>query len=205
MPRGGRPHAEGSAPANPQLATSAARRARRGRSLRPRGSASATEAARRNEAAGSAQTSGVTTPRSTVAPAAPTEGLDTTRPTHDVAKDDARGNLTGTTPSAQDPGVADHTKDATNTKINDRDRHGALTPGNQGGGNDRDITAAIRRALVSDGSLSFNAKNVKIMTVGGKVTLRGAVKSDAERSTIESKAKAAPGVSEVDSQLEVKK
>ena len=49
------------------------------------------------------------------------------------------------------------------------------------------------------------AKNVKILTVSGKVTLRGPVKSDAERSAVESKAKAAPGVTEVDNQLEVKK
>jgi hyperosmotically inducible protein len=100
---------------------------------------------------------------------------------------------------------ADGTKDATNTKNNDRDRHGALTPMDQGGGADRDITAAIRRAAVGDKALSFTAKNVKIITVGGKVTLRGPVKSDEEKSLIESKAKAATGVSSVDNQLEVKK
>ena len=113
---------------------------------------------------------------------------------------------TGTAPVVQNPGAADNTKDATNTKINDRDRpKTALTPMDQGGGKDRDITAAIRRSVVADGSLSFNAKNVKIITVGGKVTLRGPVKSDAEKATIESKAKSAPGVTEVDNQLEVKK
>ncbi len=111
----------------------------------------------------------------------------------------------GVAPSANNPGVADGTKDATNTKINDRDRHGALTPMDQGGGADRDITAAIRRAVVGDKALSFTAKNVKIITVGGKVTLRGPVKSDEEKSAIEAKAKAANGVSSVDNQLEVKK
>jgi osmotically-inducible protein OsmY len=75
----------------------------------------------------------------------------------------------------------------------------------QGGGKDRDITAAIRRSVVGDSSLSFNAKNVKIITVAGKVTLRGPVKTDAERTNIEAKAKAALGVTEVDNQLEVKK
>lgn len=111
----------------------------------------------------------------------------------------------GNAPSTNNPGVANGTKDADNTKINDRDRHGALTPIDQGGGKDRDITAAIRRAVVADGALSFTAKNVKIITVGGKVTLRGPVKSDAEKTAIESKAKAATGVTEVDNQLEVKK
>lgn len=114
--------------------------------------------------------------------------------------------MTGAAPVAQNPGAADGTKDATNSKLNERDRNGgSLTPMDQGGGKDRDITAAIRRSVVADGSLSFNAKNVKIITVAGKVTLRGPVKSDAEKATIESKAKAAAGVTEVDNQLEVKK
>ena len=132
-------------------------------------------------------------------------GADTTRATPAPASDPA--TMTGgAAPVAQNPGAADGTKDATNTKMNERDRSGAaLTPMDQGGGKDRDITAAIRRSVVGDGSLSFNAKNVKIITVGGKVTLRGPVKSDAEKATIESKAKAAVGVTEVDNQLEVKK
>jgi hypothetical protein len=138
-----------------------------------------------------------TSPSTTPSPA---DGLDTTHPLHDSAITD-----TSTPPSSSNPGVADNTKDATNTKVNDRDRHGALTPMDQGGGNDRDITAAIRRAVVADKALSFTAKNVKIITVGGKVTLRGPVKSDEEKSSIEQKAKAAPGVADVDNQLEVKK
>ena len=104
------------------------------------------------------------------------------------------------------PGVADQTKSATNTKINDRDRHGALTPMDQGGSaTERNITASIRKGVVSDKSLSFMAKNVKIITTGSKVTLRGPVKSDQERSAIETRAKQTPGVTEVDNQLEVKK
>jgi hyperosmotically inducible periplasmic protein len=112
---------------------------------------------------------------------------------------------TPTTPTVDNPGVAHGTTDAENTKINDRDRHGAATPTDQGGGNDRDITAAIRRAVVGDKALSFNAKNVKIITEGGKVTLRGPVKSEEEKASIEAKAKSTPGVSVVDNQLEVKK
>ncbi len=145
-----------------------------------------------------------TAPRTTGT--APADGRDTTRPMHDDAMSGTAPTTTGTTgSSSSNPGVADGTKDATNTKINDRDRHGALTPMDQGGGNDRDITAAIRRAVVADKALSFTAKNVKIITVGGKVTLRGPVKSDDERASIEAKAKAATGVSDVDNQLEVKK
>lgn len=104
------------------------------------------------------------------------------------------------------PGAADQTKNATNTKINDRDRHGALTPMDQGGSAaERNITASIRKGVVGDKSLSFTAKNVKIITTGSKVTLRGPVKTDEERSAIETRAKQTPGVTEVDNQLEVKK
>ena len=104
------------------------------------------------------------------------------------------------------PGSADQTKNADNTKINDRDRHGALTPMDQGGSDqERKITQAIRKLVVSDGALSFTAKNVKIITVGSKVTLRGPVKSDQERSLIEARAKQTMGVTEVDNQIEVKK
>ncbi len=93
----------------------------------------------------------------------------------------------------------------TNTGINERDRDAsAVTPLDQGGGKDRDITAEIRRNVVADGALGYDAKNVKIVTEGGKVTLRGPVKSAAERSSIEAKAKAAAGVNAVDNQLEVK-
>jgi osmotically-inducible protein OsmY len=94
-----------------------------------------------------------------------------------------------------------------NTKRNERDRDNAApTPGNQGNGeSDLKITQRIRQAVMADGSLSFNAKNVKIITEGGKVTLRGPVKSDAERAAIEAAAKSVAGAGQVDNQIEVKK
>jgi osmotically-inducible protein OsmY len=58
---------------------------------------------------------------------------------------------------------------------------------------------------MGDRNLSFTAKNVKVITVGTKVTLRGPVKSDQERAAIETLAKQTTGVSKVDNQLEVKK
>ena len=114
--------------------------------------------------------------------------------------------MTTTAPVASNPGMADNTNAATNTGINDRDRNDAsLTPTDQGGGADRDITAAVRKSVVGDSALSFDAKNVKIITQAGKVTLRGPVKTAAEKTSIEAKAKAVSGVTSVDDQLEVKK
>ena len=90
-----------------------------------------------------------------------------------------------------------------NTKKNERDRSAAaLTPGDQGDGLDLDITQKIRQEVVKDDSLSMQAKNVKIITVGGVVTLRGPVESDAERASIGSLAMSVPGVKRVDNQLE---
>jgi osmotically-inducible protein OsmY len=108
------------------------------------------------------------------------------------------------TPTA--PGVADETKNADNAKTNERDRHGALTPMDQGSsGSETKITATIREAMIGDKTLSFTAKNVKVITVGTKVTLRGPVKSAQEKAAIEAIAKQTAGVSDVDNQLEVKK
>lgn len=107
---------------------------------------------------------------------------------------------------ANNPGVGDQTKNADNTKLNDRDRHEAVTPTDQGSSKtETDITAAIRKGIMADGSLSFDAKNAKVIATGSKVTLRGPVKSDQERAAIEQLAKKTAGVTEVDNQLEVKK
>jgi len=94
-----------------------------------------------------------------------------------------------------------------NTKVNERDRNNtALTPMDQSNAKtDLKITQQIRQAVMADGTLSFAAKNVKIITQGGKVTLRGPVKSDQERSSIEAAARKVAGVAQVDNQLEVKK
>jgi hyperosmotically inducible periplasmic protein len=94
-----------------------------------------------------------------------------------------------------------------NTKVNERDRDAAaLTPLDQRENeSDLEITQRIRQAVMADDSLSFTAKNVKIITAGGKVTLRGPVKTDAERSAIEAAARKVAGQSRVDNQIEVKK
>jgi len=67
------------------------------------------------------------------------------------------------------------------------------------------ITADIRRAIMNDETMSVNAQNCKIITQkGGMVTLRGVVNSQAEKDSIESKAKLIAGVTNVSNQLEVK-
>jgi hyperosmotically inducible protein len=93
-----------------------------------------------------------------------------------------------------------------NTGRNVRDRGGAtMTPGDQSESEaDRTMTQQIRRAVVSDDSLSTMAKNVKIITADGVVTLRGPVENPNEKEAIETKARQLAGINKVDNQLEVK-
>jgi len=81
----------------------------------------------------------------------------------------------------------------------------ALTPVDQSNASsDLEITQEIRKKVIDNDDLSFNAKNVKIITVGGKVTLRGPVESAEESKAIESSARAVRGVARVDNQISVK-
>ena len=92
-----------------------------------------------------------------------------------------------------------------NSGRNVRDRNeGTKTAGDQSENEaDRTITQNIRQAITADDSLSTNAKNVKIITNDGTVTLRGPVKSEKEKADIEAKAKQVAGVKRVDNQLEI--
>jgi hyperosmotically inducible periplasmic protein len=93
-----------------------------------------------------------------------------------------------------------------NTGRNVRDRGGlTLTPGDQSESEaDRTLTQEIRKAVVADDSLSTLAKNIKIITVDGVVTLRGPVQSPQEKESIETKAQQIAGIDKIDNQLEVK-
>jgi hyperosmotically inducible periplasmic protein len=92
-----------------------------------------------------------------------------------------------------------------NSGRNERDRNDATkTAGDQSESEaDRTISQNIRKAITSDDSVSTNGKNVKIITVDGVVTLRGPVKSEAEKTNIAAKAQQIAGVKNVENQLEV--
>ena len=95
--------------------------------------------------------------------------------------------------------------DADSTERNVRDRGGNTpTPMDQGSSKaDVAITQEIRKAVVAKDDFSTNAKNVKIITVDGVVTLRGPVKTSNEKTTIASIAQQTAGVKRVDDQIEI--
>lgn len=96
-------------------------------------------------------------------------------------------------------------EDYDNTGKNTRDRNSITkTPLDQSESEaDRSITQKIRQAIISDSALSTNAKNIKIITIQGVVTLRGPVASLQEKDAIVRKVNDVPGIQKVDNQLEV--
>ena len=93
-----------------------------------------------------------------------------------------------------------------NTTTNERDRSGETkTSGDQSNSSaDLKVTQAIRRALLKDRELSTTAKNIKIITANGQVTLRGPVKTAQEKAKVDQIARSAAGGARIDDQLEVK-
>ena len=92
-----------------------------------------------------------------------------------------------------------------NTEINKRDQQEqTLTPSDQSNAkSDLRVTQEIRKAIMAT-ELSVNAKNIKIITRNGNVTLRGPVNGSAEKQEIAKLAKAVPGIQKLNNQLEVK-
>ena len=92
-----------------------------------------------------------------------------------------------------------------NTKVNKRDTaKEAVTAGTQSNSKaDLELTRNIRRDITAGKEMSTYAKNIKIISRDGAVTLRGPVKSSAEKQQIDGIAKKLAGDAKVDNQLEV--
>ena len=95
--------------------------------------------------------------------------------------------------------------DNTVRNVRDRDDNSTLTPIDQGRSQaDRDTTAQIRKQIIAGQNMSVNARNVKIITVDGRVTLRGPVNTAEEKRVIGEIADRIAHSEKVDNQLEVK-
>jgi osmotically-inducible protein OsmY len=92
-----------------------------------------------------------------------------------------------------------------NTKVNKRDRNpGAATADQQKENtNDRDIASRIRRALMDDKGLSTYAHNVKVIAQDGHVTLKGPVRTEEEKQSVEAKAIEVAGAGHVTNQISI--
>ena len=101
--------------------------------------------------------------------------------------------------------AADEKTKADNTATNERDRSGKTqTSGDQSNSSaDLKITQAIRQALMRDGELFTTAKNIKVITENGQVTLRGPVKNIQEKARVNQLAKSAADGAHIVDQLDV--
>jgi osmotically-inducible protein OsmY len=92
-----------------------------------------------------------------------------------------------------------------NTKVNKRDRaEGAVTADQQKEtAADRELARKIRRALTKDDTLSTYAHNVKVIAIGGTVTLKGPVRSEEEKNAVEAKANEIAGKEHVKNLLSI--
>jgi len=88
-----------------------------------------------------------------------------------------------------------------NTKNNQRDRTQPTADQQKGNETDVEITRDIRRAITQDKNLSTYAKNIKIITQNGNVTLRGPVRSEEDKKAIE--ANEVAGATHVKSEIEI--
>jgi len=123
----------------------------------------------------------------------------------DSVRDSNTKNSAGT--NQGDNTVTNTTYKADNTGINKRDRDkDTLTPLDQGNTtSDINTTAEIRKGIIAKDGMSVNAKNVKIITANGEVTLRGPVDTADEKRQIGEIADNLAGANKVSNQLEVKK
>jgi hypothetical protein len=133
------------------------------------------------------------TPSSSAAPKRAREGAGERARTQDTP------SANRPVPSETEPIVA---PDDTGRNVRDRDAK-TLTPMDQSSdAGDVEITRRIRKALMADDTLSTTAKNIKIITVNGTVTLRGPVETAGERLSILDKANTVAN-GHVNNQLEV--
>jgi hyperosmotically inducible protein len=89
-----------------------------------------------------------------------------------------------------------------NTKMNKQEQPTADQAKNSK--SDLKLAKQIRREIVKDKGLSTYAHNIKIVAHDGKVTLRGPVKSDTEKTAIEQKATEIAGAGNVTNEITIK-
>jgi hyperosmotically inducible periplasmic protein len=89
-----------------------------------------------------------------------------------------------------------------NTKTN-KDQSAPTADNQKMNASDRELTQKIRKSIHQDSSLSTYAHNIKIVSQDGKVTLRGPVRSEDDKTNLQAKAVAVAGDGNVTNLLEI--
>jgi hyperosmotically inducible protein len=113
--------------------------------------------------------------------------------------------VTGSPAPAATPSRSPQQAAPDNTKNNKRDRSQDQPTADQQKENtsDREISRKIRSAIMQDKTLSTYAHNIKIVTQDGNVTLKGPVRTQDEKDSVETKAVSVAGQGHVTNQLEI--
>ena len=90
-----------------------------------------------------------------------------------------------------------------NSKVNKQEREGDTADKQKMNPADRETARKIRSAIHDDKTLSTYAHNVKVIVQNGQVTLKGPVRSEEEKSAVETKAVAVAGAGNVTNNLKV--
>jgi osmotically-inducible protein OsmY len=91
-----------------------------------------------------------------------------------------------------------------NSKMNEQKQNKTQSADQaKNGKTDLELMKEIRRSVVKDKTLSTYAHNVKIIAAGGKVTLKGPVKTADEKSAVVQKATDVAGAGNVTDELTV--
>jgi osmotically-inducible protein OsmY len=98
---------------------------------------------------------------------------------------------------------AQNTPKPDNSKTNKQQAQSPTAAQQKNNKSDREITREIRKAIMDDKTLSSNAHNVKVITQHGMVTLKGPVRSDEEKKTVEEKATTVAGAANVKNEITV--
>lgn len=101
------------------------------------------------------------------------------------------------------PAQTEYDSDNTARNVRDRDSMAKTSFDQSESTMDRTVTQKIRQALMADDALSTNAKNIKVITINGVVTLRGPVANLQEKEEIVRKVSNIQGINRLDDQLEV--
>ena len=115
----------------------------------------------------------------------------------------ARAALSQSTSGAPAPDQRSVPADNSKSNSTDPSNQSATADAQSNEKGDINITQSIRQSLVADDSLSTYAHNVKVVTVNGRVTLNGVVRSDQEKASVESKAASVVGQGNVVNDLKV--
>lgn len=114
----------------------------------------------------------------------------------------AEASDAGRVPAEVEAGSVPAEPDNSGRNVRDRDDRTLVPTDQSNDPADVELTQKIRKGITSHDAMSVQARNIKIITQAGVVTLRGPVETQDEKATIEALAKNA-GATRIDNQLEI--